>query len=85
MSAPEHVASATAPVAGRPTEPPTLYRHGVVHSSADPFAEAILVADGQVAWIGPDDAAHRVADNAATVVDLDGALVTPRSSTRART
>jgi hypothetical protein len=49
----------------------------VVHSGADPFAEAILVADGQVAWIGPDDAAHRVADNAATVVDLDGALVTP--------
>ena len=30
----------------------TLYRHGVVHTSADPFAEAILVEDGVVAWLG---------------------------------
>ncbi len=55
----------------------TLYRNGVVHSTADPFAEAVLVADGVVAWIGPDDAADRVATEADEVVDLDGALVTP--------
>lgn len=57
--------------------PVTLYRNGVVHSAADPFAEAVLVADGQVAWLGPEDAAHRVADGADRVVDLNGALVAP--------
>jgi len=30
----------------------TLYRHGVVHSAADPFAEAMLVDDGTVVWLG---------------------------------
>jgi predicted amidohydrolase YtcJ len=54
-----------------------LYRNGVVHSAADPFAEALLVADGRVAWLGSDDSAHTVADGADEVVDLDGALVAP--------
>lgn len=53
----------------------TLYRHGVVHSAQDPFAEALLVVDGVIAWLGADDtAAGMTADE---VVDLDGALVTP--------
>jgi len=55
----------------------TLYRHGVVHSAADPFAEAILVDDGAVAWLGSDDTADGFVDRADEVVDLDGALVTP--------
>ena len=55
----------------------TLYRNGVVHSSADPFAEAILVEDGTVAWLGADDSAVGFAGRADEVVDLDGALVTP--------
>jgi predicted amidohydrolase YtcJ len=55
----------------------TLYRHGVVHTSADPFAEAVLVEDGVVAWLGADDTADGFASRADTVVDLDGALVTP--------
>lgn len=55
----------------------TLYRHGVVHSGADPFAEAVLVVDGVVAWLGPDELVHQVQDGADAVVDLDGALVTP--------
>ncbi|GGM28204.1 amidohydrolase [Promicromonospora citrea] len=54
-----------------------LYRNGVVHSSADPFAEAVLVDDGVVAWIGADDTAAGLAARADRVVDLDGALVTP--------
>lgn len=54
-----------------------LYRGGVVHSSADPFAEALLVDDGVVAWIGSDDTASGFAARADRVVDLDGALVTP--------
>ncbi len=55
----------------------TLYRNGVVHSSADPFAEAILVDDGTVAWLGSEDSAAGFAARADDVVDLDGALVTP--------
>lgn len=55
----------------------TLYRNGVVHSSADPFAEALVVADGQVAWLGSEATVHTVADVVDEVVDLDGALVTP--------
>ncbi|GAA1856215.1 amidohydrolase [Myceligenerans crystallogenes] len=54
-----------------------LYRGGSVHSAADPFAEAILVDDGVVAWLGADDTADGLAARADRVIDLDGALVTP--------
>jgi predicted amidohydrolase YtcJ len=55
----------------------TLYRNGVVHSPADPFAEAVVVADGVVAWLGADEAADRYVRDVDEVVDLAGALVTP--------
>jgi len=55
----------------------TLYRHGVIHSPADPFAEALLVEDGVVAWLGADDTADGMVSRADEVVDLDGALVAP--------
>ncbi|ACZ30796.1 Amidohydrolase 3 [Xylanimonas cellulosilytica DSM 15894] len=55
----------------------TLYRNGLVHSSADPFAEALLVDDGVVAWIGAEDTAAGLAARADRVIDLDGALVAP--------
>ncbi|GII99111.1 hypothetical protein CLV28_1752 [Sediminihabitans luteus] len=55
----------------------TLYRGGVVHSAADPFAEALLVADGVITWIGADDTADGLAHRADRVIDLDGALVAP--------
>jgi len=54
-----------------------LYRGGVIHSSADPFAEALLVDDGVIAWIGANDTADGLAARADRVVDLDGALVAP--------
>ena len=54
-----------------------LYRNGVIHSSADPNAQAILVDDGVVAWLGADDTAAGLAARADRVIDLDGALVTP--------
>ncbi|WP_370514098.1 amidohydrolase [Cellulomonas sp. JZ18] len=59
----------------------TLYRHGVVHSPSDPFAEAILVEDGTVAWMGSDDTADGLVASVDEVVDLEGALVAPGSST----
>ncbi len=55
----------------------TLYLNGVVHSRTDPFAEAVLVADGQIAWLGDQSSVHTVLDGADEVVDLDGALVAP--------
>ena len=55
----------------------TLYRGGVVVGSVDPRATAMVVADGTIAWIGPEESAARHADSVDAVVDLDGALVTP--------
>ena len=55
----------------------TLYKNGFIHSPADPFAEAILVDNGMIAWLGANDSAAAFAKNADRVVDLDGALVTP--------
>ena len=54
-----------------------LLRGGEVHSPADPFATAMVVDRGQVAWVGSEGAADTFADGVDEVVDLDGALVTP--------
>ena len=54
-----------------------LLRGGHVYSPADPFATAVLVQDGQVAWVGAESAADSYARDADAVVDLGGALVTP--------
>jgi predicted amidohydrolase YtcJ len=62
----------------RSPEPSTvLLRRGEVHSPADPFATAMVVQAGQVAWVGSEGAADAFADGVDEVVDLDGALVTP--------
>ncbi|MEU6082468.1 amidohydrolase [Streptomyces sp. NPDC047108] len=54
-----------------------LLRGGTVHSPADPFATAMVVERGQVAWVGSEGAADAFADGVDEVVRLDGALVTP--------
>ncbi|MBC7273390.1 MAG: amidohydrolase [Streptomyces sp.] len=61
------------------TEPvrTVLLRRGEVHSPADPFATAMVVERGQVAWVGSEGAADAFVDGVDEVVDLDGALVTP--------
>ncbi|MEU7168974.1 amidohydrolase family protein, partial [Streptomyces morookaense] len=61
------------------TEPlrTVLLRNGTVHSPADPFATAMVVERGSVAWVGSEGAADSFADGVDEVVDLDGALVTP--------
>lgn len=58
----------------------TLYLNGTIHSTADPYATALLVDSGSVAWVGADDTAEAMrARSGATwdVVDLQGALVVP--------
>ncbi|POX56009.1 amidohydrolase [Streptomyces sp. Ru71] len=62
----------------RTPDPKTvLLRRGEVHSPADPFATAMVVERGQVAWVGSEGAADAFADGVDEVIDLDGALVTP--------
>lgn len=56
---------------------PVLYRNGSVYSPADPFATAMLVDGGTVAWVGTEHAAANLAGPEVRTVDLDGALVTP--------
>ncbi|MFI2371539.1 amidohydrolase [Streptomyces sp. NPDC018833] len=54
-----------------------LLRGGEVHSPADPFATAMVVEQGHVAWVGSEGAADAFASGVDEVVDLEGALVTP--------
>ncbi|MER5987482.1 amidohydrolase [Streptomyces sp. NPDC001787] len=54
-----------------------LLRGGDVHSPADPFATAMVVERGHVAWVGSEGAADAFAGGVDDVVDLEGALVTP--------
>lgn len=70
---------ATGPSAGiPPTEGGTvLLRGGTVHSPADPFATALVIERGSVAWVGSEGAADSFADGVDEVIDLAGALVTP--------
>ncbi|MER6156566.1 amidohydrolase [Streptomyces sp. NPDC001868] len=61
------------------TAPPktVLLRGGEVHSPADPFATAMVVEHGQIAWVGSEGAADAFASGVDEVIDLEGALVTP--------
>ncbi|GIM94851.1 amidohydrolase [Paractinoplanes toevensis] len=53
--------------------PSVLYTNGRIYSASDPRATAMLVRDGNIAWLGdPDDA-----PSADRRVDLGQALVTP--------
>lgn len=54
-----------------------LYRNGSVYTAADPFATAMLVDGDTVAWVGSEQAASSIADDAMDVIDLRGALVAP--------
>ena len=56
--------------------PPTLYTGIVLYSAKDPEASAMLVADGLIAWTGPEDTALLLHGDAERV-DATGCLVTP--------
>lgn len=59
-----------------PTAPAQLYTGIVLYSTADPEASAMLVADGLIAWTGPEDSA-RVLHPGAQVIEATGCLLTP--------
>jgi predicted amidohydrolase YtcJ len=55
----------------------TLLRNGAIYTPADPFATAMVLEGGTVAWVGSEGAADAHAGAVAEVIDLRGALVTP--------
>lgn len=57
-------------------EGPVLYVGIVLYSTQDPEAQAMLVADGLIAWIGPEDTARRIHPEA-QLVHAEGSLITP--------
>lgn len=63
------------PAAGQ-TAAPMLYTGIVLYSAGDPEASAMLVADGLIAWTGPEDTAQ-VLHGDAQQVDATGCLITP--------
>ncbi|WP_406181239.1 amidohydrolase [Streptomyces sp. NBC_01006] len=70
--------ASSADAAGAPaSERTVLLRGGEVHSPADPFATAMVVERGHIAWVGSEGAADAFAQGVDEVVDLGGALVTP--------
>ena len=55
----------------------TLYRNGHVLSDSAAHATAMVIDHETIGWLGGDDGADGHADGVDTVVDLQGALVTP--------
>ncbi|WP_240138618.1 amidohydrolase [Streptomyces sp. MUM 178J] len=68
---------ASAPEGDERAHRTVLLRRGEVHSPADPFATAMVVEKGHIAWVGSEGAADAFASGVDEVVDLEGALVTP--------
>ncbi|WP_460689240.1 hypothetical protein [Nesterenkonia suensis] len=56
---------------------PRVLVDGTVHSIAEPYAEALLIDDGVISWIGAPETAGRLTDGDAERQDLDRALVAP--------
>ncbi|MER7465977.1 amidohydrolase [Streptomyces sp. NPDC097981] len=73
----DRTASSVDAAAASASERTVLLRGGEVHSPADPFATAMVVERGHIAWVGSEGAADAFAQGVDEVVDLDGALVTP--------
>src|SRR5699024_10631926 len=59
------------------THRPVMLHNGTVHSTAEPYAEAMLVKDGRVAWLGSDETAQRLAEEGTGDHDLDRGLAAP--------
>lgn len=59
------------------TEAGALLYNGTIHSTAEPYAESMLVKDGVVAWLGSDETAEHVAPVGAERRDLNRGLVAP--------
>ena len=54
-----------------------MYVGAAIYAPEDPFATAMLVEDGTIAWMGTHAAAKAIISDAMTVVDVEGALIAP--------
>lgn len=54
-----------------------LLTNGTIHSPAEPYADAMLVEDGLIAWVGSAETAETFDASILEVEDLDRALVAP--------
>lgn len=54
-----------------------VFLNGSVYSPADPFATAMVVAQGNVEWVGQDAGARSILDPSMRCTDLSGNLVAP--------
>ncbi|GAT71871.1 amidohydrolase [Microbacterium sp. HM58-2] len=54
-----------------------LYLNGRFFVDATRRAEALVVTDGRIAYVGEEPTARRIAGDAATITDLEGATVLP--------
>lgn len=57
--------------------PPRLLTNGTIHSPSEPYADAMLVEDGLIAWVGSDETAAERTETDLVIQDLDRALVAP--------
>lgn len=57
--------------------PPRLLTNGTIHSPSEPYADAMLVEDGLIAWVGSDETAAERKDPDLVIQNLDRALVAP--------
>lgn len=64
-------------MADSPHSSPVMFHNGSVYTPVDPFASAMVVEDGQVVWVGSEQAATAIRDDRMNVVDLYGDLLTP--------
>lgn len=55
----------------------TLIVNAIVHCRSDPFATALLIDDGAIAWVGDDAGARVHYDIADAIVDLDRLFLAP--------
>ena len=55
----------------------TLIVNATIHCRSDPFATALLIDEGVIAWVGDDAGARVHYDLADVIVDLDGRFVAP--------
>lgn len=56
---------------------PVMYVGAAIYAPEDPFATAMLVENGTIAWMGTHAAAKSIMSDAMTVVDVEGALIAP--------
>lgn len=58
-----------------------LLTNGYIHSVAEPYANAMHIENGVIAWLGSDDTAHRLISATTSgpveTIDLNGQLITP--------